>query len=89
MDESVFNKGSVSDDTLLLRFKELQLLDQVCVVLVELLISMDVGEESPVIEVVDSILENGISGAVAPEATMEPGRKGLKGFVRGVIWSGV
>ena len=89
VDEAVLDKSSVLDDALLLRFEELQLLDQVCIVLVELLISVDVGKESPVVEVIDGILENGISGAVTPETMTEPGRKGLEGFVRGVIGRGV
>ena len=58
MDEAVLNESSVLDDTLSFGLEELQLLDQVCIILVELSVSVDVGEESPVIEVVDSILEN-------------------------------
>ena len=85
MDEMVLDNSAVLDNALLLCLKEFQLLDQVCVVLVELLISVDVGEEPPVIEVVDGILENGISGAVAPEVVAEPGREGFKGFVRCVV----
>ena len=81
----VLDNSMVLDDTLLLCLKEFQLLDQVCVVLVELSILVDISEEPPVIEVVDSILENGISGAVAPEAAAEPGREGFKGFVRCVV----
>ena len=89
VDEAVLDKSSVFDDALSFRFKELQLLDQVCIVLVELSILVDVGEESPVIKVIDSILENGVSGVVAPEATTEPGGKGLEGFVRGIIRRGI
>ena len=75
----------VLDDTLSLRFKEVQLLDEVCVILVELPVSVDVCEESPVIEVIDSILENGIGGSVAPEVTAEPGGEWLQWLVRGII----
>ena len=89
MDEAVLDKSSVLDDALSFRFEELQLLDQVRIVLVELMISVDIGKESPVIEVVDGILENGIGGAVAPEATMEPGGEGFQWFVRGIIGRGV
>ena len=79
----------VFDNTFSLRFEKLQLLDQVRIVLVKLSISVDIGKESPVIEVVDSVLENGIGGAVAPEVATEPGGKGFKGFVRCVIGRGV
>ena len=89
MDEAVLDESLVFDDALSFCFKELQLLDQVCIVLVELSIAVDIGEESPVVEVIDGILENGIGGAVAPEATMEPGGEGLQWFVRGIVGSGV
>ena len=89
VDEAVLDNSSVFDDAFPFRFEKLQLLDQVRVVLVELLISVDVGEESPVIEVIDGILENGIGGAIAPEVAAKPGRKGLEGFVRGIIGRGV
>ena len=89
MDEAVLDKSSVLDNTLLFCLEKLQLLDQVHVVLVKLSISVDVGEESPVVEVIDSILENGIGGTVAPEATMEPGGEGFQWFVRGIIGRGV
>ena len=89
VDEVVLDKSSVFDDALSFCFEELQLLDQVRIVLVELTILVDIGEESPVIEVIDSILENGIGGTVAPEAVTKPGGKGLEGFVRGVIGRGI
>ena len=88
-DEALLDDGVVLDDTLLLHLKEVQFLDEVCIILVELLVSVDVGKESPVIEVVDSILENGIGGLVAPKATMEPGREWLQWLIRGVIGRGV
>ena len=66
MDEAVLNKGSVLDDALSFGLEELDLLDQVRVILVELPVSVDVGEESPVVEVVDGILEDGIAGVIAP-----------------------
>ena len=50
---------------------------------------MDIGEESPVVKVIDSILENGISGLVAPEVMAEPGREGFQGFVRCVVRRGI
>ena len=89
MDKVVLDKSLVFDDALLFCFEELQLLDQVCIVLVKLTISVDIGEESPVIEVIDGILENGIAGMVAPEAMTEPGGEGFQWFVRCVIGRGV
>ena len=89
MDEMVLDKSSVFDDAFSFCFEEFQLLDQVRVILVELLVSVDVGEESPVIEVVDGVLKNGIGGTVAPEAAAKPGGKWLEGLVRGVIGRGV
>ena len=89
MDEAVLDKSSVFDNALLFRFEELQLLDQVRIVLVELTISVDVSEESPVVEVIDSVLKNGVGGAVTPEAMTEPGGDRFQWFVRGVIGRGV
>ena len=89
MDEAVLDNSVVLDDALSLCLEELQLLDQVHIVLVELAILVDVGEESPVIEVIDGILENGIGGPVTPEATAEPGGEGFQGFVRCVIGRGI
>ena len=85
VDEVVLDNSMVFDDTLSLCLEELQLLDQVRIVLVKLMISVDVGKESPVIEVIDGVLENGIGGPVTPEATTEPGREGFKGLVRCVV----
>ena len=89
VDKVVLDNSAVFDDALSLCLEELQLLDQVGIVLVELTILVDIGEESPVIEVIDSILENGISGSVAPEAMVEPGREGSQGFVRCIVRRGV
>ena len=89
VDEAVFDNSLVFDNAFSFRFEKLQLLDQVRIILVELLVSVDVGKESPVIKVVDGILKNSIGGAVAPEAAAKPGGKGLEGFVRGVIGRGV
>ena len=88
-DEVVLNKSTVLDDALSFCFEELQLLDKVCIVLVELSVSVDIREESPVIEVIDGILENGISGSVTPEVTTEPGREQLEWRVRCIIGRGV
>ena len=84
-DEALLNEGTVLDDALLLRLKEVQLLDEVHVILVELSVPVDIREESPVVEVIDSILENGIGGLITPEAATEPGREWLQWFVRGVV----
>ena len=89
MDEAVLDESSVLDDTFSFCFEELQLLDQVHIVLVELTISVDVSEESPVIKVIDSILKNGIAGTITPEAMTEPGGEGFQRFVRGIIGRGV
>ena len=88
-DEALFDKSAVLDDTLSLCLKEVQLLDEVCVVLVELPVLVDIREESPVIEVIDGVLENGVSGSVAPEAMAEPGRERLQWLVRGIIGRGI
>ena len=66
MDKAVLDKSSVLDDTLLFGLEKLDLMDQVCIILVELSVLVDIGEESPVVEVVDGILEDAIAGAVAP-----------------------
>ena len=69
MDEAVLDKSSVLDDALSLCLEKFNLLDQVRIILVELSVSVDVREESPVIEVVDGVLEDSVGGAVAPEAS--------------------
>ena len=84
-DEALLDEGVVLDNALLLRLKEVQLLDEVHVVLVKLSVLVDIREESPVVEVIDGILENGIGGLITPEAVMEPGREQLHWFVRGVV----
>ena len=89
VDETVLDNSVVFDDTLSLCLEELQFLDQVGVVLVKLTILVDVSEESPVIEVVDGILKNGIGGSVAPEVTAEPGGEGFQRLVRCVVRRGI
>ena len=84
-DEAFFNEGMVLNNALLLRLEEVQLLDEVCIVLVELLVLVDICKESPVVEVIDSILEDGIGGSITPEVATEPGGERLQWFVRGVI----
>ena len=88
-DKVFLDEGMVFEDTLSLHLKEVQLLDEVRIVLIELSILLDISKESPVIEVVDGILKNGISGSVTPEAMTEPGREWLQWLVRGVIGRGV
>ena len=88
-DKALLNEGAIFDDALSLCFKEFQLLDEVRVVLVKLLILVDIHEESPVIEVVDGVLENGIGGLITPEVATEPSGERLEWFVRGVIGRGV
>ena len=53
--------------------------------MVILLVVVDFGEEPPVVEVIDGILEDGVGCLVAPKASMEPCREGLHWLVRGVI----
>ena len=89
MDEAVLNNSAVLNDALLFCLEELQLLDQVYIVLVELTILVDISKESPVIEVIDGVLEDGISGLVTPEATAEPGGEGFQGFVRCIVRRGI
>ena len=84
-DEALLNNGTVFDSTLLVSFQKFQLLDNVGIFLVILAVLMDVGKESPVIEVIDGILEDSIHCTITPEATTEPGREQLHWFVRGVI----
>ena len=86
-DEALFDESAVFEDALSLCFKEVQLLGEVGIVLVELLVSVDVRKESPVIEVIDGVLKNGIGGLVAPEAMTEPGGEQLQWLVRGVVGS--
>ena len=57
--------------------------------MVILAISVDVGEESPVIEVVDGIFKDGVHGSVSPKVTTEPAGERLHRLVRGVVRSGV
>ena len=89
VDEAVLDESSVLDNALSFGLEEFQLLDQVGVILVELSVSVDVGEESPVIEIVDGILEDRVGSVVAPEAAAKPGGEGLEGFVRCVIGRGI
>ena len=81
----LLDDGMVFDDTLPLCLKEVQLLDKVCIVLVVLSVLVDIRKESPVIEVIDGILKNGVGGLITPEATLEPGGEWLQWFVRGLV----
>ena len=84
-DKALFDEGVAFDDALLLHLQEVQLLDDVGILLVILSVSVDVGKEPPVIEVIDSILEDGVHCLIAPEATAEPGGEWLHWFVRGIV----
>ena len=85
----LLDEGTAFDDALTLCFQEVQLLDNVGVLLVVLMVLVDIGKESPVIEVIDSVLEDGVCGSVTPEATMEPAGEQLHWLVRGVVGSGI
>ena len=84
-DEAFLNEGSTLDDTLSLRLQEVQLLDDVGILLVILLIPVDISKESPVIEVIDSIFEDGVCHLVTPKAMTEPGGERLPWLVRGIV----
>ena len=73
VDEAVLDESSVLDDTLSFGLEKFNLLDQVCVILVKLSVSVDVCKEPPVIEVIDGVLEYGVRGSVAPETAPKPG----------------
>ena len=73
-DEVLLNEGAGFDGALLVCLQKLQLLGDVRAFLVVLVVLMHVGKESPVVEVVDSVLKDGICCSVTPEAMMEPGR---------------
>ena len=72
-DEVLLDESMVFDSTLSVCLQKLQLLGDVRAFLVILAVSVDIGEECPVIEVIDGILEDGVCCLVAPEVTMEPG----------------
>ena len=88
-DKVFFIEGTSLANTLAFCLQKLHLLNDVAEVLVILSIVVDVGKKAPLIEVIDSILEDGILGVVAPEALVEPRRKGFDWFVRGIIRRGV
>ena len=63
---------------------ELHLLHDVGALLIILLVMVDIGEESPVIKVID-----GICCSVAPKVMMEPRGEQLHWFVSGIIGRGI
>ena len=84
-DKAFFNKGTAFDNALPLCLQEVQLLDNVGILLIVLSVLVDVGEEPPIVKVIDGILEDGICCPITPEAMMEPGGERLHWFVRGVV----
>ena len=88
-DEAFFTEGASLANTLSFCLQKLHLLEDVSEVLVVLSVVLDVGKETPLIEVIDSVLKYGVLGAVTPKALSEPGRKGLNRFVRGIIRRGI
>ena len=72
-DEALLDEGMILEGALAICLQKLQLLSDVGALLVILAVPMHIGEESPVIKVVDSILEEGIHCSVTSEAMVEPG----------------
>ena len=70
--EAFLNEGVILDGALMICFQKLQFLGDIGALLVVLAVSMHISEESPVVEVVDGILKEGICCLVAPEVTAEP-----------------
>ena len=68
---------------------DFHLLHDVGALLIILLVMVDIGEESPVIKVIDGILEDGICCSVAPKVIMEPRGEQLHWFVSGIIGRGI
>ena len=71
--EVLLDEGTILEGTLMICFQKLELLGNVGALLIVLPVLMHVGEESPVVKVVDGVLEEGICRSVAPEAMVEPG----------------
>ena len=71
--EALLDEGTILEGTLMICFQKLQFLGDIGALLVILAVLMHIGEESPVIKVIDGILEEGICCSVAPEAMAEPG----------------
>ena len=83
--EALLNKGTGFDSALLVCLQKLQLLGDVGTFLVILAVSVHIGKESPVVKVIDGILEDGVCCSVAPEMMAEPGRQWLHWLVRGIV----
>ena len=88
-DEAFFTEGTSLVNTLTFCLQEFHLLHDIGKVLIILAVAVDIGEEAPVIEVIDGILKDGILGTIAPEAMTDPGGEGLNQLVRGIIWGGI
>ena len=71
--EVLLNEGAVLEGTLTICFQKLQLLGNIRALLVVLAVSMHIGKESPVFEVIDGVLKEGVCCSVASEMTVEPG----------------
>ena len=88
-DETFFAEGAGFLVVFEVGCHKLHLLHEICALLVILVVAVDICEESPVIEVIDCIFEEGICCSVAPKATMEPGGEQLHWFVSGMIGRGI
>ena len=69
--------------------QELHLLHDVGAFLVILAIAVDACKESPVDEVIDTILKEGIGCPITPEVMTDPGGEWLHWFVSGIIRRGI
>ena len=88
-DKAFFIKGTSFMNALTFYLQEFHLLGNVNEVLVILAVAMDISKETPIIKVIDSVLKNGVEGAVAPEVMTDLGREGFNQFVSGIIGRGV
>ena len=72
-------------DVLDVHFYKFHFLCEVGMLLVILAVMVEVSEEPPVIEVIDHIFKESITGLVAPKSVTEPGGERLHWLVSGVV----
>ena len=71
--EVLLDEGMILEGTLMICFQKLQFLGNIGALLVVLVVLMHISKESPVIKVIDGILEEGVCCLVTPEVMVEPG----------------